>query len=103
MNRVPTLSLPLEEKGGLVLSDSEKAEALAASLEAQFKMTDVPSNSAVIQMANEGMRAYQYVPEENRNEPIPRRSYRPSGDRVGKPPGPKVTPNRILRFYLSTR
>jgi hypothetical protein len=34
--QVPTPSPPLPVPGGLALSDSEKAEALADSLEAQF-------------------------------------------------------------------
>ena len=40
---------PLVTPGGLALSDSEKAEALADSLEAQFQPVTVPSVSAVIE------------------------------------------------------
>jgi hypothetical protein len=46
--RVPTPSPPLQVTGGLALSDSEKAEALADSLEAQFQPVNDPSDSAVI-------------------------------------------------------
>ena len=40
---------PLDHPGGLALSDSEKAEALADSLEAQFQPVTVPSVPAVIE------------------------------------------------------
>jgi hypothetical protein len=41
--RIPTPSPPLVTPGGLALFDSEKAEALADSLEAQFKPVNNPS------------------------------------------------------------
>jgi hypothetical protein len=41
--RVPTPSPPFLVPGGLALSDSEKAEALADSLEAQFQPVNDPS------------------------------------------------------------
>jgi hypothetical protein len=44
--RVPTPSPPLQGPGGLALSDSERAEALADSLEAQFQPVDDPSDPA---------------------------------------------------------
>jgi hypothetical protein len=50
--RVPTPSSPLLVLGGLALSDSEKAEALADSLEAQFQPVNDPSDPAVIEMVN---------------------------------------------------
>jgi hypothetical protein len=40
------------------ISDSEKAEALADSLEAQFQPVNDPSVPAVIEVVNEAMRAY---------------------------------------------
>jgi hypothetical protein len=43
--------------GGLALSDSEKAEALTDSLEAEFQPVNDPSYPAVIEMFNEAMRA----------------------------------------------
>jgi hypothetical protein len=45
----------LQVSGELALSDSEKAEALANSLEAQFQLVDDPSDLAVIEMVNEAM------------------------------------------------
>jgi hypothetical protein len=48
--------------GGLTLSVSEKAEALADSIEAQFQLVKDPSNLAVIEMFNEVIRAYEYAP-----------------------------------------
>jgi hypothetical protein len=38
--RVPTPSLPLQVRGGMALSDSEKAEVLAESNEARFQPVD---------------------------------------------------------------
>jgi hypothetical protein len=52
----------LQVPGGLVLSDSEKAEALADSLETHFQPVNDPSDPAVIEMVNEAMRAYEYAP-----------------------------------------
>jgi hypothetical protein len=55
--RVPTSSPPLQVPGGLALSDSEKAEALADSLQAQFQPVNDPSDPAAIEMVNKAMRA----------------------------------------------
>jgi hypothetical protein len=60
--RVPTPSPPLQVTGGLALSDSEKAEALADSPEAQFQLVNDPSDPAVIEMVSDAMRAYEYAP-----------------------------------------
>jgi hypothetical protein len=54
--------VPLQLPGGLALSDSEKAEALAASLDAQFQPANDPSDPAFIDMVDEAMRAYVYAP-----------------------------------------
>jgi hypothetical protein len=54
----PTLQVP----GGLALSESEKAEALADSLETQFQPVNDPSDLAVIEVVNEAMWAYEYAP-----------------------------------------
>jgi hypothetical protein len=61
--QVPTPSYPLQMPGGLALSDSEKAEALADSLEAQFQPVNDPSEPAAIETFNEVMRAYEYAPQ----------------------------------------
>jgi hypothetical protein len=44
--RVPTSSPPLVTEGGLALSDSQKAEALADSIEAQFQPVNDPADPA---------------------------------------------------------
>ena len=56
--RVPTPSPPLVTQGGLALSDTEKAEALADSLEAQFQPVNDPSDQAVIDMVGDALQAY---------------------------------------------
>jgi hypothetical protein len=50
MMRVPTPSPPLVTTSGIARSDSEKAEALADSLERQFQPVADPSVPAVIEM-----------------------------------------------------
>jgi len=55
--RIPTPSLPLVTPGVQALSDSEKAEALADSLEAQCLPVNDPSVPADIEEFNEAMRA----------------------------------------------
>jgi len=54
--RIPTPSPPLVTPEGLALSDSEKAEALADSLEAQFQPLNDPSVPAIIVVVNEARR-----------------------------------------------
>jgi hypothetical protein len=65
--RVQTPWLPFLVPGGLALFDSEKAEALADSLEAQFHPVNDPSSPAVIEAVDEVMRAYKHAPA---SEPI---------------------------------
>jgi hypothetical protein len=48
--------------GGLALSDSEKVEALAESLEAQFQSVNDQSSPVVIETVDKAMRAYEYAP-----------------------------------------
>ena len=60
--RVPTPSPPLVTTGGIALSDSEKAEALADSLEGQFQPVTVPSVSAVIEMVDVALESYLQTP-----------------------------------------
>jgi hypothetical protein len=50
------------KQGGLALSDSEKAEALADSLEAQFQPVNNPSYPEVIEMVGEALQAYSNEP-----------------------------------------
>ena len=49
-------------QGGLALSDSEEAEDLADSLEAQFQLVTVPSVPAVTQMFDVALETYLQTP-----------------------------------------
>jgi hypothetical protein len=60
--RVPTPSPPLQLSGRLGFSDSEKAEALVESLEAQMQPANDQSNPAVIEMVSEAMHANSMPP-----------------------------------------
>jgi hypothetical protein len=96
--RVPTPSPPLQVPGGLALSDSEKAEDLADSLEAKFHLVNDPSDPAVIEMVNEAMRAYEYAPASESKLTIPLEVQEAiRGLKVGKAPGPNGIPNTVLR------
>jgi hypothetical protein len=59
--RVTTPTPPLVTPGGIALSDSEKAEALADSLEAQFQPVADPSDPAVIETVDVALRASSSV------------------------------------------
>jgi hypothetical protein len=84
--------------GGLALSDSEKAESLAVSLEAQFQPVDDPSDTACTERNDMEMRAYEYAPA---SEPTLTTSSEVieaiKGLKVGKALGPNIIPNRVLR------
>ena len=54
----PYSSSPLVTPGGIALSDSEKAEALADSLETQFQPVTDPSDPTVTKMVNVALRSY---------------------------------------------
>jgi len=56
--RIPTLSPPLVTPGGITLSDSEKAEALADNLQTQFQLVTDSSVPAVIEMVDVALRSY---------------------------------------------
>jgi len=53
---------PLVTPGGIALSDSEKAEALADNLEAQFQPVTDPSVPAVIERVDVALRSYFLSP-----------------------------------------
>jgi hypothetical protein len=53
---------PLVTPGEIALSDSEKDEALADSLEAQFQPVVDPSDPAVIETVDVALRAFTYEP-----------------------------------------
>jgi hypothetical protein len=60
--RIPTLSPPLVNPGGNALSDSEKAEALADSLESQSQTVNDQSDPAVIEKVTGALQVYSYAP-----------------------------------------
>jgi hypothetical protein len=83
--------------GGLALSDSEKAEALANSLDAQFQSVNDTSSPAVLEVVNEAMRAYEYAPASELKLTSPSEVLEAiNGLKVGKAPGPNGGPNRAL-------
>jgi len=68
----PTQSHPLVTPGGIALSDSEKAKALADNLEAQFQPVTDPSVPAVIEKFDVALRSYLMTPasEHNLTNPV---------------------------------
>ena len=99
--RVPTLSPPLFTPGGIALSDSEKAQALTDSLEAQFLSVNDLSNPAVFEMVDEGLQAYSFDPASEpklANTTEVQNNIR--GLKVGKALGPNGIPNRALKHLL---
>jgi hypothetical protein len=102
--RVPTPSPPLQVPGRLALSDSEKAEALADSLEAQFQPVNDPSNPAVVEMVNEAMRAYDYAPASEPKLSSPSEVLQATkGLKVGKAPGQNGISKMVLRHKSRER
>jgi len=57
-----SVSSPLVTPGGIVLSDSEKAEALSDNLESQFQPVTDPSVPAVIEKVDVALRSYLKTP-----------------------------------------
>jgi len=96
--RVPTPSPPLFTPGGIALSDSEKAEALADNLEAQFQPVTIPLVLAVIGMVYVALRSYlrslvsepQLTTPDEVHEAI-------RGLKVSKALVPNGIPNRALK------
>jgi len=60
--RVPSPSSSLVTPGEIALSNSEKAEALADSLETQFQPVTVPSVPAVIEIVDMALESYLQTP-----------------------------------------
>ena len=89
---------PLVTPGGIALSDAEKAEALAESLEAQFQPVTVPSVPAVIEMVNVELESYLQTPasEPALTNPVEVQDAI-RGLKAGKAPGPNGIPNRALK------
>jgi hypothetical protein len=89
--RVPTPPSPLQGPGGLALSDSEKAEALADSL-------DDPSDPEFTEGVDVTMPACEYAPASESTLTTPSEVIKAiKGLKVGKSSGPNGIPNRVLR------
>jgi hypothetical protein len=97
MMRVPTPS-PLVTLGGIALSDSEKAEALADSLETQFQPVTDPSVPAIIEMVNAELRSYSMSPASEPKLTNPEEVQEAIRVlKVSKAPGPNSVPKRALK------
>jgi hypothetical protein len=96
--RIPTPSPPPGHTRGLALSNREKAEALADSLEAQFQPVSVPSDPATIEMVDVALRTHSFAPasEPKLTNPEEVQEYI-RGLKPGKAPGPDGIPNRTLK------
>jgi hypothetical protein len=83
---------------GIVLSDSEKAEALADSLETQFQPVTDPSAPAVIEMVDVALRSYLLTTASEPKLTNPEEVQEAiRGLKVSKAPGPNGLPNRALK------
>ena len=83
---------------GNTLSDSEKGEALADNMGAQFQPMTDPSVPADIEKFDVALRSYLMTPtsEPNLNNPVEvQEAIR--GLKVGKDLDPNGTPNRLLK------
>jgi hypothetical protein len=88
----------LQWPGGLAVSDSEKAEALADSLETQFQPVDDTSDPAFTERVDVEMRAYEYAPSSEPTFTTPSEVIKAiKGLKVGNAPGPNGIPNWVLR------
>ena len=95
--RVPTPP-PHLVTSGESLSQTEKAETVADSLEAQFQPVTVPSVPAVIEMVDVALESYLQTPASEPKLTNPdgvREAIR--GLKQGKAPGPNGIPNRALK------
>ena len=96
--RVPTPSPPLVTPGGIALSDSEKAEALADNLETQFQPVTDPSVPEVIEMVDVELRSYFLSPASEPQLTTPDEVHAAiRGLKVRKAPGPNSIANRALK------
>jgi hypothetical protein len=94
----PNSITPLVIPGGLALSDEKKAEAIADSLEAQFRPVTVPSVPAVIEMVHTELESYLQTPASERLLTNPDEVQRAiKGLKLGKAPGPEGITNRALK------
>jgi hypothetical protein len=101
--RVPTPSPPLVTPGGIALSDSEKAEALADNLETQFQPVTDPSVPAVIEMVDVALRSYFLTPANEPKLTTPEEVQEAIGGlKFSKAPDPNGILNRALQ-HLAQR
>jgi hypothetical protein len=96
--RVPTPSPPMVNPGRIALSDSEKAKAIADSLEAQFQPVTDPSVPAVIETVDVGLSSFFMAragePKLTKPEEVLEAI---RGLRFSKAPGLNGIPNRALK------
>jgi hypothetical protein len=96
--RVPTPSPSLVTPGGIALSDSEKAEALAGNLEAQFQLVTDLLILAIINTVDVVLRSYFFSPaSEPQLTTLDEVHKAIRGLKVSKAPGPNGIPNRALK------
>jgi len=96
--RVPTPLPPLVTPGGIALSDSEKAQALADSLVVHFQPLTDPSVTEVIEMVDMALRSYVMTPASEPKLTNPEEVQDAiRGLKISKAPGPNGIPNRALK------
>jgi len=84
--------------GGIALSDSEKAEAIADNLDTQFQPVTDPSVPAVTEKVNVALRSYFMTPASEPKLTNPEEVQEAiRGLKVNKAPGPDGIPNRALK------
>jgi hypothetical protein len=83
---------------GIAVSDSEKAEALADTLETQFQPVADPSVPAVVETVDETLKSYFQAPASESKLTNPEEVYGAIRSfKVAKAPGPNGIPNRALK------
>ena len=99
MIRVPTPPPSLVTPGGIAFSDSEKAEALADSLDTQFQPVTDPSVPAVIEMVDVALSSYFWNHASERKLSNPDEVHEAmKGIEVSKASGPNGIPKRALKL-----
>jgi hypothetical protein len=94
---------PAGHPGEIAVSDSEKAEALADTLETQFQPVADPSVPAIIEPVDVALKSYFQAPASEPKLTSPDEVHKAiNGLKVGKAPGPNGIPNRALK-HLSQR
>jgi len=96
--RIPTPSPPLITPGGIPLSDSQKAEALADNLETQFQPVTNPSVPAVIEVVSVARRSSIMTTASKPNLTNPEEVQEAvRGLKISKVRDPNAFPSRVLR------